>query len=53
MKIEFTLAEIEAIILQHAQFLTGENFNTVRGSSWGSMPNGFVVSKEEEEDEPQ
>ena len=52
MKIEFTLAEIEAIILQHAQFLTGENFNTVRGSSWGSMPNGFVVSKEEE-DEPQ
>ena len=52
MKIEFTLEEVEAIILRHAQSLTGENFNTVSASAWGSMPNGFVVSKEED-DEPQ
>ena len=52
MKIEFTRAEIERIILRHAEFLTGENFDTVSASAWGSMPNGFVVSKEED-DEPQ
>jgi len=53
MKIEFTLEEVETIILRHAQFLTGENFDTVRGASWSSLPSGFIVSKEEKEDEPQ
>ena len=52
MKIEFTRAEIERIILRHAEFLTGENFDTVEGASYRSLPDGFVVSKKED-DEPQ
>ena len=53
MRIEFTREEVETIILQHAQFLTGENFNSVSASAWCNMPSGFIVSKEEKEDEPQ
>jgi len=53
MKIEFTLAEIEAIILQHANQMTGQIFDTVEGTAYRSLPNGFVVSKEKKEDEPQ
>ena len=44
MKIEFTRAEVEAILLNHASQLTGQDFNTVEPTGYRSMPEGFVVS---------
>jgi hypothetical protein len=46
MKIEFTSAEVKAIILAHVNQLTGEAFNTVEPTGYRSMPDGFVVSTE-------
>ena len=44
MKIEFTRAEVEAILLNHVNQLTGQEFNTVEPTGYRSMPDGFVVS---------
>jgi len=45
MKIEFTLAEIEAIILAHANALAPDaKFNQVESTGYRSMPDGFIVS---------
>jgi hypothetical protein len=45
MKIEFTRAEIEAIILAHANALAPDaKFNDVEPTGYRSMPDGFVVS---------
>lgn len=44
MKIEFTSAEVEAILLNHVNQLTGQEFNTVEPTGYRSMPDGFVVS---------
>ena len=43
MKIEFTRAEVEAILLNHASQLTGQEFNVVEPTGYRSMPDGFVV----------
>lgn len=54
MKIEFTRAEVERIILAHANAIAPyEQFNTVEGSSYRDLPSSIVVSAKEEEDEPQ
>ena len=53
MKIEFTRAEIERIILAHANAIAPyEQFNTVEGSSYRDLPSSIVVGTKEE-DEPQ
>ena len=53
MKIEFTRAEIEQIILNYVNsLLVGQRFNTVEGSSYRDLPSSIVVSTKEE-DEPQ
>jgi hypothetical protein len=45
MKIEFTRAEIERIILAHANAIAPyEQFNTVEGSSYRDLPDSIVVS---------
>lgn len=45
MKIEFTHAEVEAIILAHANALApNAKFNTVEPTGYRAMPDGFVVS---------
>jgi hypothetical protein len=47
MKIEFTRAEIEAIILAHANTLAPDaKFNDVEPTGYRTMPDGFVVSTE-------
>ena len=57
MKIEFTSAEVEAIILAHVNTLAPDaKFNTVEPTGYRSMPDGFVVSakpKQEQEDAAQ
>lgn len=54
MKIEFTRAEVEAILLQYAYSLTAREFTTVEPTGYRTMPDGFVVStKEEQEDAAQ
>lgn len=50
MKIEFTRAEIERIILAYVNAaLPGQDFNTVGGSSYRDLPSSVVVSKEEKD----
>jgi len=49
MKIEFTRAEVEAILLNHASQLTGRDFNTVEAGGYRLMPNTFTVSTKEED----
>ena len=47
MKIEFTSAEVEAIILAHVNTIAPDaKFNTVEPTGYRSMPDGFVVSAE-------
>jgi hypothetical protein len=57
MKIEFTSAEVEAIILAHVNTIAPDaKFNTVEPTGYRSMPDGFVVSakpKQEQEDATQ
>jgi hypothetical protein len=55
MKIEFTRAEIERIILAHANAIAPyEQFNHIEPTCYRTMPDGFVVStKEEDEDAAQ
>ncbi len=60
MKIEFTRAEVEAILVDHANRLTGRNdpyslesknakFNNVESTGYRLMPDAFVVSTKEED----
>jgi hypothetical protein len=49
MKIEFTRAEVESILLNHANQLTGQEFNTVEPSGYRLMPDAFTVSTKEED----
>jgi len=64
MKIEFTRAEVEAILLDHANRITGRNdpysaesknakFSNVEPTGYRTMPDGFVVSTKEVEDAAQ
>lgn len=48
MKIEFTRAEVEAILLNHASQLTGQEFNAVEAGGYRLMPETFKVSTKEE-----
>lgn len=44
MKIEFTSAEVEAIILAHVNTIAPDaKFNRVEPTGYRSMPDGFVV----------
>jgi len=53
MKIEFTRAEIERIILLHANTLVpGYGFNEME-AKYSSIPSNITVSKKEKEDESQ
>jgi hypothetical protein len=50
MKIEFTRAEIEDIILAHVNgLIPGQDFNTVEGSSYRDLPSSIVVSTKEKD----
>jgi hypothetical protein len=54
MKIEFTRAEIERIILAHANAIAPyEQFNHIEPCGYRTMPDGFVVSTKEDEDAAQ
>ena len=63
MKLEFTRAEVERIILSHANRLVGHvemvpfakplPFNTVEGSSYRGLPDTITVSVEEPTDAAQ
>jgi hypothetical protein len=45
MKIEFTSAEVESILLHFANTIAPDaKFNTVDTTCYRSMPDGFVVS---------
>jgi hypothetical protein len=49
MKIEFTRAEVERIILDYANIIARDaNFNDVEPTGYRMMPDGFVVSTKEE-----
>ena len=49
MKIEFTRAEVEAILMAYASNLTNCEFNTVEAGAYRTMPDTFTVSYEKEE----
>ena len=54
MKIEFTRAEVERIILVYVNALIpGQHFNTVEGSSYRGLPDTIIVTAEEKEDAAQ
>ena len=54
MKIEFTRAEVERIILQHVNGIGFDTqFNTVEGSSYRGLPDTIIVSAEEKEEAAQ
>lgn len=57
MKIEFTSAEVERIILAHVNAIAPDaKFNAVEPTDYRSMPDGFVVfmkPKQETEDAAQ
>jgi hypothetical protein len=54
MKIEFTRAEVESILLHFANTIAPDaKFNTVEPTGYRSMPDGFVVSTKKEEDAAQ
>jgi hypothetical protein len=45
MKIEFTRAEIERIVLAHINgLIPNQNFNTVEGASYRDLPDRIIVS---------
>jgi hypothetical protein len=47
MKIEFTRAEVEQILLHFANTIAPDaKFNTVEPTCYRTMPDGFVVSAE-------
>lgn len=53
MKIEFTRAEVEAILLQYAYSLTAREFNKFEAGGYRTMPDTFTVSTKEDEDAAQ
>jgi hypothetical protein len=51
MKIEFTRAEVERIILNHANAIAPyERFDSIETTGYRSMPDGFVVSTKPEQE---
>jgi len=49
MKIEFTSAEVEQIVLHFANSIAPDaKFNSVEPTGYRTMPDGFVVSTKEE-----
>jgi hypothetical protein len=51
MKIEFTSAEVKAIILAHVNTIApNAKFNTVEPTGYRTMPDGFVVSTKPEQE---
>jgi hypothetical protein len=54
MKIEFTRAEVERIVLAYVNALIPrQHFNTVEGSSYRGLPETIIVTAEEKEDAAQ
>ena len=54
MKIEFTRAEVERILLAYVNALIpGQHFNTVEGSSYRGLPDTITVSVEEKDNAAQ
>ena len=52
MKIEFTRAEVEKILLDYAnKMLEGYGFNTVEGSSYRGLPESVELTKEEKNED--
>jgi len=50
MKIEFTRAEVEKILLDYAnKMVEGYGFNSVEANSYTGMPSSFEITKEEDE----
>jgi hypothetical protein len=48
MKLEFTLAEIERIILDHAnKLIPYGNFDSVTGKSYRDLPDAIIVEKKD------
>jgi len=48
MKIQFTRAEVEKILLDYANnMLQGYGFNTVEGSNYRGLPETIELTKEE------
>jgi hypothetical protein len=48
MKIEFTRAEIERIILDHANALIpSAEFDSVKGNSYRDLPDAIIVEKKD------
>jgi hypothetical protein len=51
MKIEFTSAEVEVIILAHVNTIAPDaKFNSVEPTGYRSMPDGFVVFTKPEQE---
>lgn len=51
MKIEFTRAEVEKILLDYAnQMIDGYGFNHVEGSSYRGLPESIELTKEEQDE---
>lgn len=52
MKIEFTRAEVEKILLDYAnKMLEGYGFNTVEGGSYRGLPESVELTKEEKNED--
>lgn len=52
MKIEFTRAEVEKILLDYAnKMLEGYGFNTVEGGSYRGLPASVELTKEEKNED--
>lgn len=49
MKIEFTRAEVEHILLEYAYKLTAQEFTFVESVVYREMPDSFVVSQREKD----
>ena len=49
MKIEFTRAEVEAIVLQYAYSLTTREFVKLEAGGYRTMPDTFTISTKEED----
>lgn len=51
MKIEFTRAEVEKILLNYAnRMIEGYGFNHVEGSSYRGLPESIELTKEEKDE---
>lgn len=51
MKIKFTRAEVEKIILDYAnKMVEGYGFNSVEGKGYTGMPASFEITKEEKDE---